>query len=221
MSVEPPPSSQPTRPLPAAADHRGLAAATVLVGALLVLVGIGWLLDESGVQVPWRALLPAALIAVGLATAVGALRGRQHALMVVGTVLVVVLAAAVATDWDLDVPFAGGVGDRSEQPSTPADLTEYELGIGNFQLDLSRLQVPVGTTAVEARVGIGELRVEVPDGVTVLVDARSGLGNVRVFNQEEGGLGSRVQAASPSGGDPGRRLTLDLRVGLGQVQVDR
>jgi hypothetical protein len=27
----------------------------VLVGALLVLVGIGWLLDAGGVEVPWRA----------------------------------------------------------------------------------------------------------------------------------------------------------------------
>jgi hypothetical protein len=30
-----------------------------------VLVGIGWLLDAAGVVVPWRAILPASLIAVG------------------------------------------------------------------------------------------------------------------------------------------------------------
>jgi F0F1-type ATP synthase assembly protein I len=46
---------------PAPADRHGPAAATVLVGALLVLVGIGWLLDAGGVGVPWRAVLPAAL----------------------------------------------------------------------------------------------------------------------------------------------------------------
>ena len=76
--------------LPAPADRHGPAAATVLVGALLILVGIGWLLDAGGVGVPWRAVLPAALIAVGLACVAGAFQGRQHAMMVVGVVLTVV-----------------------------------------------------------------------------------------------------------------------------------
>ncbi|HSK35568.1 MAG TPA: hypothetical protein VLA80_02425, partial [Actinomycetota bacterium] len=156
-----------TEPVPPApADRHGPAAATVLVGALLVLVGIGWLLDAGGVEVPWRALLPAALIAVGLACVAGAFQGRQHAMMVVGVALTAVLAVAVAADWDLDVPLAGGVGDRTERPATPAELTEYELGAGDFLLDLQQLQVPPGTTAVQARVGVGELVVELPDGVS-------------------------------------------------------
>jgi predicted membrane protein len=191
----------------------------VLLGALLVLVGIGWLLDAAGVEVPWRAVLPAALIAVGLACVAGAFRGRQHALMVVGVALMVVLSVAVAADWDLDVPLAGGVGDRTEQPTTPADLTTYELGVGDLLLDLRQLQVPPGTTAVEARVGVGELVVELPDGVTVEVLASSGLGEVQVLGQQEGGFGSRIDAVSEAGGD--RRLQLDARVGLGQVRVER
>ena len=209
-----------TEPLPPAppADRHGPAAATVLVGALLVLVGIGWLLDAAGVVVPWRAILPASLIAVGLACVAGAFRGRQHALMVVGVVLMVLLSLAAAADWNLDLPLAG-VGDRSERPMSPAQLREYELGVGNFELDLRQLQLPPGTTRVEARVGIGELVVEVPQGVSVQVAARSGLGNVQVFGQEDGGIGSRIDASSEQGGD--RRLELDARVGLGQVRVDR
>ena len=61
--------------------------------------------------------------------------------------------------------------------------------------------------------------VEVPGGVSVEVQARSGLGNVQVFGQEESGLGSRIDTSSEQGGD--RRLVLDLRVGLGEVVVDR
>jgi Cell wall-active antibiotics response 4TMS YvqF len=202
----------------AAPDRQGPAAATVLVGALLVLVGIGWLLDAAGVDVPWRAILPAALIAVGLACAAGAVRGRQHALMAVGAALVVVLSVAVAVDWDLDLPLAGGVGNRTERPATPAELRRYELGVGNFQLDLRRLQLPPGTTAVEARVGVGELDVQLPEGAAVEVVASSGLGQVVVLGQEEGGLASRIET-SAGGGD--RRLRLDVRSGLGQVRVER
>ena len=212
MTTEPLPPSPP-------AERAGPAAATVLVGALLVLVGIAWLLDASGVEVPWRAILPGALIAVGLACVAGSFRGRQHALMVVGVVLMLVLSLAVAADWDLDVPLGGGVGDRTERPSTPADLTEYELGVGNLQVDLRQLQVPAGTTLVEARVGIGELAVEVPGGVSVEVVARSGLGEVQVLGEQEGGFATRVATTAEAGGD--RRLRLDLRVGLGQVRVER
>jgi predicted membrane protein len=217
MTAGPPPTGPAAPDAPAAG--RGLAPATVLVGALLVLVGIAWLLDAAGVEVPWRAVLPAALIAVGLACIVGAFRGRQHALMVLGLALTVVLSVAVAADWDLEVPLAGGVGDRTEQPTTPADLTRYQLGAGDLVVDLRRLQVPPGTTAVDARVGIGELVVELPDGVTAEVVARSGLGEVRVLGQEEGGFGSRVDAEADGGGD--RRLELDLRVGVGSVRVER
>ena len=209
-----------TEPVPPApVDRHGPAAATVGVGALLVLVGIGWLLDASGVGVPWRAVLPAALIAVGLACVAGAFQGRQHAMMVVGLVLTAVLAVAAAADWDLDVPLAGGVGDRIERPATPAELTSYELGAGDLLLDLRQLQVPPGTTAVEARVGVGELVVEVPDGVTVQVVASSGLGEVQVLGEQENGVANRIDTIAEAGGD--RRLELDLRVGLGQVRVER
>jgi Cell wall-active antibiotics response 4TMS YvqF len=215
MTTEPLPPAGPAPP----ADRHGPAAATVLVGALLVLIGIGWLLDAAGVEVPWRAVLPAALIAVGLACVAGAFRGRQHALMVVGVALAVVLSLAAAADWDLEIPLGGGVGDRTERPTTPADLTGYELGVGNLVVDLRQLQVPPGTTTVQARVGVGELAVEVPQGVSVAVVARSGLGQVQALGQEEGGLASRIDAVSEAGGD--RRLELDLRVGLGQVRVER
>ena len=224
MSTEPTPPAAPEPTPPAAAepgpptDRHAPAAATVLVGALLVLIGIAWLLDAAGVVVPWRAILPASLIAVGLACAAAAFRGRQHALMVVGVVLLVVLSVSAAVDWNLDVPLTG-VGDRSEQPTSPAQLREYQLGVGNFELDLRQLQLPPGTTTVKARVGIGELAVEVPQGVSVQVVASSGLGQVQVFGDEEGGIASRIDADSEQGGD--RRLALDARVGLGEVRVER
>ena len=213
---EPPPAPGPEQAVPV--DRYAPAAATVLVGTLLVLVGIAWLLDAAGVVVPWRAILPAFLIAVGLACVAGAFRGRQHALMVVGVALMVLLSLAVVADWNLDVPLTG-VGDRSERPTSPAQLREYQLGVGNFELDLRQLQLPPGTTTVKARVGIGELAVEVPQGVSLQVVARSGLGQVQVLGDEDGGIASRIDATSEQGGD--RRLQLDARVGLGEVRVTR
>jgi len=140
-------------------------------------------------------------------------------MMVVGVALTVVLSVAVAADWDLGAPLAGGVGDRTVRPATPAELATYELGAGDLLVDLRQLQVPPGTTAVEARVGVGELVVEVPDGVSFQVVASSGLGEVQVLGEQEGGVANRVDATVEAGGD--RRLELDLRVGIGQVRVER
>src|SRR6266511_3927481 len=133
--TEPAEPASPPQPPPA---QRGPAAATVLAGALLVLVGVGWLLDANGVDVPWRAVLPAALIAVGLATIPGALRDRQHGRMVLG--LALTLALAVGTDWGLQVTLVGGGGERVEQTATPADLRDYRLALGSLTVDLTGLQ---------------------------------------------------------------------------------
>jgi hypothetical protein len=53
----------------------------------------------------------------------------------------------------------------------------------------------------------------------VAVVARSGLGQVQALGEEEGGFASRIDTAAEAGGD--LRLELDLRVGLGEVRVDR
>jgi Cell wall-active antibiotics response 4TMS YvqF len=219
MTTEPVGPASPPQPPPPAS--RGPAAATVLAGALLVIVGIAWLLDANGVEVPWRALLPAALIAVGLATVAGGLRARQHGLMVLGLALTLLLAVAVGTDWGLQVTLVGGVGDRVEQPATPADLRDYRLAVGTLTVDLSGLQVPDGTTRVQARVGLGELVVKVPAGVAVRVDGRSGVGQVHGLDREENGLGNRLDVRSGDFDTATRRLLLELRAGVGEIRVER
>jgi Cell wall-active antibiotics response 4TMS YvqF len=213
-------TTEPLGPPPSPA-RRPPAAATVLAGALLVLVGVAWLLDWGGVEVPWRAVLPAALIAVGLATVAGSLRGRQHGLMVLGLVLTVALAVAVATDWDLELTAAGGVGERVHEPTTTNDLRDYRLAVGTLTVDLRRLQVPAGTTVVRARVGIGELVARVPAGVAVRVDGRSGVGQVHGLDREQNGLGNRLDVRSPDFDTAARRLVLELRAGIGEVRVER
>jgi hypothetical protein len=211
------PASAPRPP----AAQRGPADATVLAGALLVIVGIAWLLDANGVEVPWRAVLPAALIAVGLATVAGGLRARQHGLMVLGLALTLLLAVAVGTDWGLQVTLVGGVGDRVEQPATPADLRDYRLAVGTLTVDLTSLQVPDGTTSVQARVGLGELVVKTPAGVAVRVDGRSGVGQVHGLDREENGLGNRLDVRSDDFDTATRRLLLELRAGVGEIRVER
>jgi predicted membrane protein len=68
-------------------------------------------------------------------------------------------------------------------------------------------------------VGIGELTVQLPQGISVAVVASSGLGQVQALGEQEDGFASKVDTTAEAGGD--RRLELDLRVGLGQVRVEQ
>jgi hypothetical protein len=168
-----------------------------VLGVLLVLVGTGWLLEALGVDVPWDVVFPAVLIANGGMLLFSARSGAdQVGLIVAGVVLTVLLLAGTA----IDVPFGGGVGDRTVHPTGVAVEPEYERGIGALTLDLTDVDFDAidAPFDLRARVGIGELLVVVPDGAAIRVDTHAGLGSVpRVRG---GGGGDRRGARGPGSG---------------------
>jgi Cell wall-active antibiotics response 4TMS YvqF len=190
-------------------------------GLLLVLFGVGWLLEVLDViDFPWDVLLPIALILVGVALVVASRSGtRPGGLVAVGVVLTGVMVIGSA----IDFPLGGGVGERRERPATVGELRdEYLLGIGQLTVDLTDLST--AELAADARtriqVGVGQLVVIVPDELAVLVLARATVGNVRVFEDEEGGFGVEREAG-PGLNGRGPVLELVLSVGLGEVEVRR
>ncbi len=140
---------------------------------------------------------------------------------------VAVMVVAAATVFSIEaasgVPLRGGIGDTQWHPTTAGQLApNYRLAMGNLDVDLSDVPFRPGTTHVTASVGIGHLSVEVPPGPTVSVVAHSGLGDVRVFGQGNGGL-STVQSMQSAGTGPGSRahVVIDADAGVGQVDVIR
>jgi phage shock protein PspC (stress-responsive transcriptional regulator) len=130
------------------------------------------------------------------------------ALLVVGLVLAV------------RVPLFAGIGSRSDAPAIAQDIhSKYTLGIGKLALDFSNVKLPKGETFVKATVGIGDLRVTVPHDATVDVVGRAQAGDVTVLNQDQGGTHVRSHIVDRTGS--GRVLVLDLRAGIGKVEVIR
>ncbi|MGH8982785.1 MAG: LiaF domain-containing protein, partial [Acidimicrobiia bacterium] len=119
----------------------------------------------------------------------------------------------------LDLPLAGGIGERDYRPATFAVVDDhYELGIGSLELDLRQLEFAGRNEKVRASVGIGELKVWVPDDVRVIVDAGVSVGELVTFGEQEGGTGvdDRVLRAGAEGGGT---LRLELEGGIGSVKV--
>jgi len=219
-----PAAPEPAAPPPGGGPRLG----HVILGAILVLIGVGWLLEALDVaDVPWRFLLPAALIIVGVALVLGARSGSHGGLVAVGVVLTVLVIAAGAIEALVDIPFAGGVGDKTHRP-TAGVADEYRWGMGKLTIDLRDADILAGEE-IEASVVLGELIVLVPPDVPLVVTAQAGVGDVVVFGEENGGFqvdllchGTAEEVVCGDGVVPDEPyLRLDLEVAVGKVEVTR
>lgn len=190
------------------------------VAMVLIAMGVGMVLDQLDL-VDFTAAIAAAtaLLVVGLGLVVGAWFGRARWLGLLGLVLVpVVLATSLASS--LDVDLSGGIGQRSFSATSIDELEPgYDLGAGELVLDLGDLVVDEGRGAfTRVRLGAGELRVLVPDDLTVAVEAEVEVGEIDLPGLNDQGTQLRREAVI---GDPDRPadLRLDLRVGAGQIRV--
>jgi Cell wall-active antibiotics response 4TMS YvqF len=204
--------------------RRGLEPARIVLGLLLTGWGVAWLLDAAGAfEVRLGALLAGTLVAVGLVLMLDADRRSHGWLVVLGIALTVVLAASATTS-GLDVNPGAGVGDRVVRPLTVAELaTTHRLDVGNLTVDLRDAVLPeAATTTVAARVGVGQLVVRVPPGVPLEVHGQAGIGEVRAFGHTENGIDVDTTQHDGAGlVEATHRLRLDLRIGIGGIEVQQ
>jgi phage shock protein PspC (stress-responsive transcriptional regulator) len=191
----------------------GLAAVALAVllsrAAIWPAAGFGWVLVLlAGLAILWTS---------------DASRGnrRSRILMrslvglVVALIVVAVAAVSVAFAW-FDVGVSDGIGTRVEAPANATELkSSYELGVGDLRVDLSNIGPVTTETHVQAKVGVGELRIIVPPAVSVTASARAKVGEVYVLSRHDDGR--NVEVTTGSGG----LLVIDAKVGAGRVDIVR
>jgi hypothetical protein len=196
-------------------------AGRLVLGLVVVVIGVAAFLQAAGVSdVPWKAVLPGSLIAVGLGLVIAGQRSEsgQGGLIAIGIVLTFLLAGASA----VDIPLEGGVGERIETPVSLSEVkSEYRLAVGQLTLDLTSVSVPVTGTArtVRARVGVGQLIVELPSDQLAVVRGHAGMGQVTIFGQSDEGFGVDKDVAPSVQAGESIAFSLELSVGIGEVRV--
>jgi predicted membrane protein len=195
----------------------------IVFGSVLVAAGLAWLVAATDLfDLPWRAVFAGALVAVGAAVVASARRERHSGLIVVGAILTVLLTLVSTAEGLLDLPFAGGIGERSYTPQTVTALSsEYRLGIGELVLDLRAVDLPPGETALEASVTIGSLVVILPADVAVRVTGHVTAGEVTMFGTVFSGTGIEETITDSGYAETDVRLRLEASTGLGEVEVRR
>jgi phage shock protein PspC (stress-responsive transcriptional regulator) len=195
--------------------------ALAVVAVLLIGGGLAWLLHVLDVAtLSLTDGLAAGLIVIGLGLVVSAWRGHAWSLAILGVLFASVIVLAEV----IDVPFDAGAGDRRVAVDTRGELADnHELFAGELTLDLRRAPLTADTTTLEAAVGMGHLRVIVPRDANVDVDARVKAGVITgdlAPPLDDGGV-DQHETFSAGDSEAARNLRLELRVGIGELEVDR
>ncbi len=189
-----------------------------MVGAILVVLGALWLLDAIGVaDLRFAVVLPAALAVIGISLIVGSFSGPHSGLVVAGvflTIATLVLALVPSG-------FSGGIGERNIRVTQQSELeTGYGVALGKLTLDLGELDM-TQSAELTVSVGAGELRINLPAGVPVTVDAAAGAGEVHLLDERADGLLPSLTHVTPGHDTAGVTLTIEVRVGAGKIEVRR
>lgn len=214
----PPPDPRPRRrTLPGGFTLLILGLATI-AGAATTMLTRGTDLGTVADRLGWVAAT--AVVAAG--ALVAGLLGRRA--VAAGAVAVVLAAGtAVAAAFPTDVALTGPHGNARWQPTTVASQS-YDLSTGTGRLDLAALTPQQAGGTLTSHVGAGELRIVVPDDLTVRVRAQVGAGQISSgwpgdpWEVDDGGLG-RTRTVTVGTGTP--TLTVDARVGLGVITIER
>ena len=209
-------SQQPTRERERR-ERSHLGAFTV--GAVLIIVAILGLLGSFGlVNIDIRIFPALVLTALGAGILLGTWVGRALWL----TILCVMTLPFVALANIIDLPIAGGVGSVTYSPHTGADLADsYSFGVGRMTLDLSALKATDPNTTVLATLAAGDLLVEVPSGVHVVIDSSVRAGQIEISGHHAGVYRSGLDLSTTStfGSDSPGLVHLIVHCGVGTIRV--
>ena len=137
-------------------------------------------------------------------------------LIVLGSLVALFLVTAAIFVAIFPMHLSHGVGHESFTPTSAAALEEtYRLGIGELDLDLTQVPLPVGETHVKVRVDYGDVEIVVPSDVAVRAYGRARLGYVNVLGDEDDGRNADERARAVGG----RVLVVDARVQVGAVWI--
>jgi len=191
-----------------------LAALWFLIA--LIVGGVFWVTGALRVQLPLVPIVTS-LASLGL-VGFTLVRSRRIAAVLGATALLAVPTGIAAALTRVD----GQAGQRSVTPIAMTDLQpKYRHSVGEFDLDLSRLQLPAGSrTPIDITMGVGDVEVVVPWDADVESRASVGAGTFELFGNRQTGV--NLDGRTHSSGQPGAPvLVISGKAGVGEVTVRR
>ncbi|MHB8186213.1 MAG: PspC domain-containing protein [Dermatophilaceae bacterium] len=217
----------PTAPVPVAPRRPrrrsgGPLMALIAIGLALVTYGsLSWL----GTELSWTGdhqaiAFAGSLAATGLLMVVLGLAGWRPGFVTFLAILLSIAAWSSAVVPN-GIHLGGRIGDATWAPTSVSPDANYQLGVGDGVLDLSGLPTEgLREAKLPAYVGLGDLKVVVPQGLTVKVVGHVGLGEILLpTDAGSSGQGGSDVSRSVVIGDGPTQVVVDAGVGIGQLTV--
>ena len=220
----PPPASSAGAPPSKAKRRRDRSWIGLLtIAALFMYTGAALMLDRLDVIATDVGVFFALALAItGAGLLASAFVAPARGLIWLGAAISALLLLVVGAD----VPRGAGIGEARVTVADVEQLEdEYRHGVGQLVVDLRDLDPELTDHSVELSLGIGELRVYVPDSISTTADIKVGVGSIDArgagyaWYESTEGLGTRRTIAVPVVGETTGELRLDIDVGIGEVEV--
>lgn len=217
----------PPPPTPPTPRRRRLGAGmTLILLGIAAIVGSGTVLVAGATEladVSVRLGLAAATVTVGIGVIAAGFVGRKAGLAAF-TGLMLACVTAVGAMVPRDLSLAGPHGQEFWTPAT-ATSTTYRMGAGQGELDLRGLRKPTTKSTISARVALGELRIIVPDDLSVRVKTHVDGGQITTrelgSTEPTTGTGEWNGSRTFTLGPDTPVLTVDADVGYGEIIIER
>jgi phage shock protein PspC (stress-responsive transcriptional regulator) len=221
-SVPSPAAARPVFPRKPRRRSGGPLMAALAIGLALVTYGsLSWLGTEFNWPGDHLAIAMAgSLAAMGLLL-VGLGLAGWRAGFVAFLAVVLAITALSSTVVPTGIHAGGPVGDATWAPTSVTAGANYHLGAGNAVLDLGGLATKgLSQARLPASVGLGDLKVLVPQGLSVKVVGHVGLGEILLpADAGNSGQGGTDVARSVVIGQGPTEVVVDAGVGVGQLTV--
>jgi predicted membrane protein len=101
------------------------------------------------------------------------------------------------------------------------DGLDASLGFGDMRIDFTQAKLAEKEHRAYARIGVGDIKVILPQGIPIHVRGTAGVGDVRVMQKSAEGLGCEVTFESEGYQEAARKIRLVIKAGIGDIAVTR
>jgi phage shock protein PspC (stress-responsive transcriptional regulator) len=187
--------------------------------AVVMVIGVMAVIDMAGASIAVSAYFAAALVTIGLGLVVGAWLGRARGLIALALITTLGLLVSTGTE-----RWGGEVGNSVYRPATLGAIADrYDFTAGNATLDLRAIDFAKQKQDITVTMKLGQLKVLLPKLVDTTTTLRMDNGRAVILGKVFDGQAVDGQSVTDLGtdGDGGGKLTLDLQMDTGNVEVTR
>ena len=107
------------------------------------------------------------------------------------------------------------IGKNAWEP----DGMDVHLGVGDANINFSKAQLYKGDNHIKIGAWLGDVKLIVPEDISVKITSKVSLGDIKLFKERHGGMSRTAEYKSQDFDSAERRLIIEAELGIGDIKV--